>query len=107
MIAKLEEKNLKVSSKSQLVKKSIEFLSQFLANGEIKPLPNQVELKRLMGSNYNRDYIPMYAKLVRPFYELMKVIDVPQLKRMKKNGSIDGKKIILEWTEEAEKLMRN
>jgi hypothetical protein len=117
VLAKLEEKNLKVSSKSQLVKKSIEFLGHFLDNGEIKPLPNRaefitnmlkprtlVELQRLMGiANYSRAYIPMYSELVRPLYELMKVKDVPQSKRKKKNGAIDGKKIILEWTEEAEK----
>jgi hypothetical protein len=58
-------------------------------------------------ANYSRVYIPKYAELTHALYSLMKVKDVPPSKRKKSNGAVNGKKIILEWTDEANEALLN
>ena len=51
--------------------------------------------------------VPKYAELTHALYSLMKVKDVPPSKRKKSNGAVNGKKIILEWTDEANEAFEN
>ena len=51
-------------------------------------------------ANYSRTYIPKYAELVKPLYDLMDLKNVPDILK-KKNGAANEKKIVLEWNDEA------
>ena len=60
------------------------------------------ELQGWLGvANYQRNYIPTYAQIVQPLYDIMELKKVPKSLR-KKNGAPDGKKVIVTWTEEAD-----
>ena len=59
------------------------------------------DLQRLLGiANYSRTYIPKYAELVKPLYDLMDLENVPENCK-KKNGAANGKKIVIEWNDGA------
>ena len=104
VIAKLKERNVKTSfEKSQLVSEKIEFWGNIIERGEIKMLPKRAtglqnmktpktlaDLQRLLGmANYSRTYIPKYAELVKPLYDLMDLKSVPENLK-KKNGAANG-----------------
>ena len=105
VIARLKERNVKTSfEKSQLVSEKIEFLGNIIERGEIKMLPKRAtglqnmktpktlaDLQRLLGmANYSRTYIPKYAELVKPLYNLMDLKNVPDNLK-KKNGAANGR----------------
>ena len=50
-------------------------------------------------TNYSRTYIPNYAEITKPLYDLMDIKNVPD-KLLKRNGAPNGKKVILKWTPE-------
>lgn len=117
VIAKLKNRHIGVSlEKSELVKEQIEYLGKIIKQGEIRPHPKRsqciqdmprpvtvVQLQRLLGvANYNREYIPFYAELTRPLYNLMKLKEVPKEYRKLSKGAVDWKKVILDWNEEAQ-----
>ena len=100
--------------KSPLLSKKVEFLGQIIEEGEIKPHPKRSEcisemslpitifdLQRLLGmTNYCRNYIPRYAHLVKPLYDLMDLKNAPTSAK-KKNGAVNGKKVNLLWNDDA------
>ena len=107
----LKLRNIKTSFDiSQLVTERFVFLGNKIERGEIKILPtrasglqnlktpkNLAELQRLLGmSNYNRAYIPKYAELAKPLYDLIDLKGVPDNCK-KKNGAENGNKIAIEW----------
>jgi hypothetical protein len=60
------------------------------------------ELQSWLGvANYYRKFIENYADLAKPLYDLMGLKNVPKNCR-KRNGAVDGKKVIITWTNEAE-----
>ena len=64
------------------------------------------DLQRLLGmAYYSRPCIPIYAELVKPLYDLMDLETVPE-KFRKKNGAANGKKILIDWHEEALTALR-
>ena len=78
--------------KSKLVSEKIEFLGNTIERGEIKMLPKRAtglqnmktpktlaDLQRLLGmANNSRTYIPKYAELLKPLYDLMDLKNVPE-----------------------------
>jgi hypothetical protein len=120
VLERLNQRELKVSGKSQLVTRSVEFLGHAIENGEVRPLPTRAEcirnmarpktlaeLQRFLGiANYSRVYIDHYAEIARPLYEMVKLKDVPS-KLRKRNNAVDGKKVILEWTTETDTAFEN
>ncbi len=64
---------------------------------------NPITLKALKSwlgaANQYRKYIPRYAEITKPSYDLMEIQEVPKNLR-KKNGSPDGKKSL--WNKEVE-----
>ena len=116
VIERLQEKNMKTSfenSQFDLVTEQIEFLGNVIEGGEIRAHPKRAkclkemkrpetlaELQRLLGmTNYSRTYIPNYAEITKPLYDLMDIKNVPD-KLLKRNGAPNGKKVILKWTAE-------
>ena len=67
------------------------------------PRPKTVaDLQRLLGmTNYSRIYIPKYAEIVQPLYDLMNLKEVPAYQRKRSNGAVDGKKVNLIWNEKS------
>ena len=84
-------RNFNLPEKSQLVTERLVFLGNTIERGEIKILPtrasglqnlktpkNLAELQRFLGmANYSRAYIPKYAELAKPLYDLIDLKDVP------------------------------
>jgi hypothetical protein len=61
------------------------------------------ELQSWLGvTNYYRRFIEHYATIAQPLYDLMGLSEVPKQFR-KRNGAVDGNKVLITWTEEAEK----
>jgi hypothetical protein len=69
-----------------------------------KPKPQTLkELQSWLGvTNYYRRFIKHYATIAQPLYDLMGLSEVPKQFR-KRNGAVDGNKVLITWTEEAEK----
>ena len=103
VMAWLKEKNIKTSfSKSKLVTRQIEFLGNIIEGGEIRTHPKRAtclrnmkrpqtlaELQRLMGmTNYSRAYIPRYAEIAKPLYDLMDIKNVPENLRKKQRKTL-------------------
>ena len=112
---RIKERNIKISyEKSELVQKEITFLGNTVSHGEIKPKPDRGKciaarerpstLKGLQAwlgaANYLRKYIPNFAQITQPLYNLVDQKKVPKNLR-KKNGAPMGEKIKVTWNEEA------
>jgi hypothetical protein len=86
-----------------------------ISHGQIRPLKKRAEclinltkiqnldkLQQFMGlANYSREYIKNFAEIARPLYALMIIENKKNLPK-KRNGALDGKKIVMTWTEEAQ-----
>jgi hypothetical protein len=111
---RLAANNLKCSSsKLELAKQELNILGHTISAGQIKPdaaraavvveykLPKTLtELQAWLGfCNYFRRFIPQYALLAQPLYELTICKNIPQSMR-KKNGAPNGNKVNIQWTEE-------
>ena len=114
VLERLMQRSLKASGdKSKLFTIEIEFLGQIISNGIIRAHPRRAEcivnmprpktvadLQRLLGmTNYSRIYIPKYAEIVQPLYDLMNLKEVPAHQRKRSNGAVDGKKVFLDWND--------
>ena len=114
MLKTLSQRSLKASGdKSKLFTKEIEFLGQIISNGKIRAHPRRAEcianmprpktvadLQRLLGmTNYSRVYIPRYAEIVQPLYDLMNLKEVPAHLRKRSNWAVDRKRVLLEWND--------
>ena len=114
---RIREKNIKVSlEKSELVTEEVTFLGNLVSKGQLKPKPDRAKctaskekpttLKGLQGwlgaANYLRKYIPDYAQITQPLYNLVDQKNKSKSKR-KRNGEPDGNKVVVTWTELATK----
>ena len=118
VIEVLKKHGLKISGKKCVIlTNEIEFLGHIISKGTIKPLPTRAkaingmkrqetvqEMQRFLGmANYCRDSIKNYAEIAKPLYDSINVKHIPENSKLrKKNGQVDGKKVIIEWTEVAE-----
>lgn len=57
-------------------------------------------------TNYSRSYIPDYGEIVRPLYSLMNLKNAPKSSRKRSNGAVDGKMVLLQWSDEANESLR-
>ena len=118
VIEVLKKHGLKISGKKCVIlTNEIEFLGHIISKGTIKPLPTRAEaingmkrpetvqeMQRFLGmTNYCRDSIKNYAEIAKPLFDSINVKHIPEKSKLrKKNGQVDGKKVIIEWSEEAE-----
>ncbi|CAF0952553.1 unnamed protein product [Brachionus calyciflorus] len=102
--------------KSVPLANQIELLGNVISKNQIRPNPNRAkclelkprpvtvkELQSWLGvANYYRRFIKKYAQLTKPLYDLMDLKNTPS-KFRKKNGAVNGKKVLLSWNKKAEK----
>ena len=114
LINTMKSGTLKVSlKKCELVKKEITFLGKVVSRGKIKncpsrsaciremPLPKSYKgVQSALGTfNYQREFIPMFAEIAQPLYDILELKNVPMSCR-KKNGTANGK-FIVTWDKNA------
>lgn len=112
----LENRRLKLSyEKSVTLSNEIKLLGHMISDHQIKPDPDRSQcveqrpkpitvndLQSWLGtSNQYRKFIPMYAELAKPLYDLLCLKNVPKNLR-KKSGAVNGKKVLLNWNPQAE-----
>jgi hypothetical protein len=113
----IRDHNLKVSlEKCEIAQTEIKVLGNIIGHQIIKPSPNRATciakrpkprtLKELQGwlgaANYLREFIQHYAAITHELYAIQDLKNIPKNLR-KKNGQPDGRKVIIKWTEAAEK----
>ena len=116
----LHKNGFKLSlEKSKLVRQEMPFLGNIISFKQIKPNPERArclfekakpktirDVQVWLGIvNYYRRFIKQYAELARPLYGLTGYKYIPVNWR-RKNGTVDGKKVIVEWNEEADESFR-
>jgi hypothetical protein len=116
----LNKNGFKLSlEKSKLVRQEMPFLGNIISFKQIKPNPERArclfekakprtirDVQVWLGIvNYYRRFIKQYAELARPLYGLTGYKYIPVNWR-RKNGTVDGKKVIVEWNEEADESFR-
>jgi len=105
LIETMKNATLKVSiKKCELVKNQITFLGKVVSLGKLRNCPSKARCilemplpktyNRLQGAlgvfNYQRDFVPMFAKMAAPCYRLLECQSVPQ-NWIRKNGSVHPK----------------
>lgn len=114
VVMRLWKHGLKVKlSKCEVAKLEVRFLGHVISRGHMEPDPDKVaalfqfetpitlrQLLSFMGlATYYRKFIPEFARIAKPLYDLMCTKHLGKAFK-KKNGSIDGTKVILSWDED-------
>ena len=99
-----------------LIQKEVKFLGHIIAHNTIKTDPKRAEcisnmpkpktiqhLQSALGIfGYQREFIHKYQELAQPLYDMQNLKEVPANLR-KKNGTVKGKLVDVQWSEETER----